>query len=347
MLGRTAAVITATVVTVAASATVVSAAGAPPPPTAANGATVTLVAAGLNTPTSFAFGNGAIFEGDGGADTSSGPPNGGVFLLKGGKGIKISGSPQFVGGLAWNNGTLYISGGTLTSPTTAKWQLLAWSGWNGTAFTTQKVVWTAPKKLDGLNGVAVGPDGRVYVGVDLGLTDNNDHGPAGATPFLYDILSINPDGTGLKVFASGIRQPWQFAFNGSSATPFVSALGQDKGATNPPDFVLKVRKGDNYGFPKCNQTVASKCKGFAKPFKTFGPHSDIMGLAIIGNRLYMTSFTGLKGKGPGGEVVSMPLSGGAVTPVLTGFVAPTVGLGENAGTLYVGEVTGQVFSVTP
>ena len=43
----------------------------------------------------------------------------------------------------------------------------------------------------------------------------------------------------------------------------------------------------------------------------------------------------------------MPLKGGAYKPVATGFVAPTVGLGVNKGTLYVGELTGQVFSITP
>ena len=42
----------------------------------------------------------------------------------------------------------------------------------------------------------------------------------------------------------------------------------------------------------------------------------------------------------------MPLKGGAET-LVTGFVAPTVGLGENAGWLYVGELTGQVFRVKP
>jgi hypothetical protein len=74
-----------------------------------------------------------------------------------------------------------------------------------------------------------------------------------------------------------------------------------------------------------------------------------MGLAIIGNKLYMTSFAGLHAtaKSTGGEVLSMPLSGGKVTPVLTGFVAPTVGLGAHGNTLYVGELTGQVFSVQP
>jgi hypothetical protein len=93
--------------------------------------------------------------------------------------------------------------------------------------------------------------------------------------------------------------------------------------------------------------VASKCAGFTKPFQQFGPHTDIMGMAIIGKRLYMTSFFGATGKGPGGEVLSMPLSGGTAKPVVKGFVAPTVGLGVHGNSLYVGELTGQVFKVTP
>ena len=72
-----------------------------------------------------------------------------------------------------------------------------------------------------------------------------------------------------------------------------------------------------------------------------------MGLAIIGDRLYMTSFVGVGGKGPGGQVLSMPLSGGTAKTVVKGFVAPTVGLGVHGNSLYVGELTGQVFKVTP
>ena len=164
---------------------------------------------------------------------------------------------------------------------------------------------------------------------------------------MYDILSIKPNGKGLKVFATGIRQPWQLAFPTGSSSPFVSDLGQDKGANNPPDFVLRVKQGDNYGFPHCNWIVPSKCGGYTKPFQRFGPHTDIMGLAIIGKRLYMTSFLGSTGKGPGGEVLSMPLSGGTAKPIVKGFVAPTVGLGVRGSSLYVGELTGQVFRVTP
>jgi glucose/arabinose dehydrogenase len=328
------------------AATATAAGGPPPPPNAFNGAKVTLVTqvgSGLNTPTSFAVGGGNVFEGDGGSESAK-IPNGGVFVLKGGGATAVPNSPQFVAGLAWKNGTLYVSGGTITQAG-PKWQLLAWSGWNGTTFTKRKTIYTAPKAFQGFNGIAFGPDGRLYVGVDVGLLNGNDHSPA-KTPFVYDILSIKPNGKGLKVFASGMRQPWQMVFPKGSSAPLVSDLGQDKGAKNPPDFILKVKQGDNFGFPTCNQTVASKCKGFAKPFKKFGPHTDIMGMTIIGKTLYMTSFLGQDGKG--GEILSMPLKGGPVKVVteLVGGI-PNVGLGQSGNSLYLGVLTGQVYKVTP
>jgi glucose/arabinose dehydrogenase len=342
------ALIAATVVSTAVMSGVASGAKTPPPPKATNGASVQLVAADLKTPTAFAFGDGAVFEADGGSSSSSGPPNGGVFLLKGGKATKIAGSPEFVAGLAWHDGSLYVSGGSVTGKTTQKWQLFAWSGWNGTKFTEQKAIYTAPAKLNGLNGLAFGPDGRLYFGIDVGLTDGNDHGAVTTSPLLYEILSISPTGKDLKVFATGIRQPWQFVFRAGSPFPLVSDLGQDSGVKDPLDAVLQVHPGDDYGFPKCNWSQAAPtCAGFAKPFQEFPPHTDIMGLAIIGSKLYMTSFDGPGGKGPGGEVLSMPVSGGKTSPVVTGFVAPIVALGENDGWLYVGETTGQVFRTKP
>ncbi|MFZ0090201.1 MAG: hypothetical protein WAL63_11880 [Solirubrobacteraceae bacterium] len=327
-----------------------AAAAGPPPPKAAGGKQVTLVATGVTTPTSFATGGGSVFEGDGGAE-SGGPPNGGVYVLKNGAATKLAGSPLFVAGLAWYKGALYVSGGTPTSRTTAIWTLQKWSGWNGASFAKQQVIYTAPRGFQGFNGIAFGPNGRLYVGADVGLLNGNDHGPA-KTPFVYKILSLNPTGKDLKVVASGIRQPWQMAFPAGSSSPLVSNLGQDAGKVkNPPDMILRVKQGDNYGFPGCTWAKNSKCKGFTKPFRLFPPHTDLMGMAIIGKRLYMTSFLGLKAKGQG-EVVSMPLKGGPLTAVVTGFVGPTVGLGAGGGTLYVGEVgqkTGQglVYSVNP
>jgi glucose/arabinose dehydrogenase len=324
------------------------AAGGPPPPTAPGGQTVTTVASGLTTPTAIAVGNGQVFEADGGSESSK-IPNGGVYALSNGTGTKLAHSPQFVSGLAWHRGSLYVAGGVLKGKG-ASWQIQRWSGWNGKSFSSRKAIWIAPAGFAGTNGIAFGPDGRLYLGVDVGLLPQGDHGPA-KTPYVYDLLSMTAKGKGLKVFATGIRQPWQIAFAKGDPDPFVSDLNQDggpKSALNGPDYVLHVHPGDNYGFPQCNGTQgAGLCGGFTKPFAAFPPHTDIMGMAIIGQTIYMTSFVGVGGKGPGGEVLKMPVSGGRFTPVLTGFVAPTVGLGTDGSSVFVGELTGQVFSVTP
>ncbi len=307
-----------------------AAAGAagPPPPTATNGHTVQQVAAGLSTPTSFAFGAGKVFIGDGGTP-------GGVFVVSHGAATKLAGSPPFVAGLAWRKNVLYVSGGS---------KLLAWTGWNGTSFSKRKTIYTAPKGFTGFNGIAFGANGRLFAGVSL--ASNGDHGPP-KTPYAYDVLSFTAAGKDLRVEATGLRQPWQMVFPKGSSSPFVSDLGQDHGAKNPPDFIYRIKHGSAAGFPGCNWTKPKLCKHFVKPFAMFGPHMDIMGLGIIGSRLFMTSFMGPGGKGPGGEVFSMPVAGGKATPLLTGFVAPTVGLGVNQGWVYVGELTGQVFRVRP
>src|ERR1700760_3543019 len=257
---------TASAVLAAGATGATAAQGPPPPPTAPGGQTVSLVASGLQPPTAFATGAGKVFEGDGGNESSK-VPNGGVYLLSGGKGVKLAGSPNFVSGLAWNKGALYVAGGTITNKGPV-WTVQRWSGFNGTTFAKRTAIWTAPKGFAGSNGIAFAPNGRLFLGVDVGLTNNNDHGPA-KTPYVYDILSLKANGSGLKVFATGIRQPWQLAFAKGSNDPFVSALGQDNGAKNPPDFVLRVRQSDNYGFPKCNWTKGSPCSGYTKPFQTF------------------------------------------------------------------------------
>ncbi len=320
--------------------------GGPPPPAATNHATVQLVASGLSTPTSFAFGDGSVFEGDGGNQPTA---PGGVFLLKNGTGTRLAGSPSFVAGLAWHKGSLYISSGNTGAHGAQTFRLLVWSHWNGTSFTERKVLYTAPKNFDGFNGLAFGANGRLYVGVDTSLNQTNDHGPVTRhTPYRYDILSFKANGRDRKVFATGIRQPWQLAFPKRSSVPFVSDLGQDEPTNlNPPDFLLRVHQGDNYGFPRCNWVHHNACRGFARPVKFFKAHVSPMGLAIIGNRLYISEFGGTDpGKADSsGRVVSMPLAGGNTTPVLTGFVAPIVGLAANGHELYVGELTGQVFRV--
>jgi glucose/arabinose dehydrogenase len=169
------------------------------------------------------------------------------------------------------------------------------------------------------------------------------------SPYLYDILSMNTAGKSLKVFAKGIRQPWQMVFAPGSKSVFVSDLGQDKPIKHPKDFVLKVSRGQNYGFPQC-PTKASTCKKYARPWLSFAPHTDIMGLAIVGKTLFMGSFLGANASG-GGALYSVPVKGGKPKPVVLGFPLATDALAAHNGYLYVGGSTqagtGFVYRVKP
>ncbi|MBV8987044.1 MAG: hypothetical protein JO372_00650 [Solirubrobacterales bacterium] len=115
------------------------------------------------------------------------------------------------------------------------------------------------------------------------------------------------------------------------------------------DFILRVRNGQNYGFPTCNWVVVRKCAKFAAPFKFLAPHTDPGGLGIIGKRLYLSEFGFVRTA----KVESLPVTGGALETLLTGFKGEQfIGLGTNGGWVYVGEAasgpgTGRVFRVKP
>ncbi|HEX3361624.1 MAG TPA: hypothetical protein VHS74_11590, partial [Solirubrobacterales bacterium] len=100
----------------------------------------------------------------------------------------------------------------------------------------------------------------------------------------------------------------------------------------------------NYGFPTCTWPAASAkvCKGFNEPAILLPPHSSPMGIGAIGNTFYVSLFGGARGKGP--EVVTMSKKG-QPSPFLTGFAAPTIALGVNDGSIYVGDLTGTIYKV--
>ncbi len=332
-------------------------AAGPPAPTSPTGLKIHQVATGLQTPTSFAWGHRAMFAADG---TQNAPTSfaGGVYQLKHGTARKLKDSVVWASGLAFHKGVLYVSAVTKTKSGTLKNQILAWRHWNGKNFTKRHAIYTAPAGYQGFNGLAFGPDGRIYVGSDVGLFNGNDHGPATTSPFLYDILSMNTRGKNFKVFARGIRQPWQMAFPAGSSSPIVTDLGPDNG--NPPDLLMKVKSGDNFGFPTCDwtqtttghgkhkkTTVSKKCKPFTAPLTWLAPHTDAGGIGIIGSKMYFSEFgfAGTAALPP--AVASLPVNGkGTPKRIVTGVV-PIVGMNTHRGSVYFGDLAGRVYRVKP
>jgi len=301
-----------------------------PAPHAANGKPVTAVATGVPTPTAFAFGAGAVFAASGPNEGGSAP--GGLFVLKNGAATRLPGSPAVAFGLAWRGSELFVS----TGP-----RIVALSGWTGTRFTKSRTVYRSTRKgFPGFNGLAFGPDKRLYAG--LALNAKYDHAKDPFTPS-QAVVSLKPSGKGgLTVVSRGLRQPFQLVFPAGSKSPLVTSLSQDQGNDPvPPDVIALAKPGANFGFPTCTWRTKKGCKGFTKPRFLLPVHSSPMGIGAVGSTLYVSLFGGIDGNGP--QVVTLPVKGGVPTPFITGFPAPVIGLGINGKTLYAGDLTGTIY----
>ena len=93
------------------------------------------------------------------------------------------------------------------------------------------------------NGLALGPDGRLYFGVgstSSGEVEQNERAAA--------VLSVNPDGSDLRVFARGLGNSFDVAFNADGELFAGDNSPQGEGS-DPPDEFNHVVEGGHYGFP--------------------------------------------------------------------------------------------------
>jgi glucose/arabinose dehydrogenase len=321
----------ATALAIPAAAT----AQAPPPPTATNGAAVTTLApaGSVATPTEFAFFRRAAFVGAYG-DPEDPTVKGGVFRIRNGKAKRLRNSPRrAVSGIAWRKGTrkLYVA---------VNKRIVVMSRWNGHRFLRTRTIYRGPTGFNGFTGLAFGPDNRLYSGVSL--NDQTDQKPD-TGPFARSVVSLKPNGTDIKVVATGLRQPWQLTFVSGNPNPFVSVLADERTPT-PPDWIVNAKPGQNYGYPTCTQLVKKDCAGFDKPIALLENHSSPMGISPIGQTLYVALFGGLNVQDKP-TVVSMNTHGHQITPFLTGYVAPVLAVGTRKGSVYTGDLTGAIYRV--
>ncbi|MBI5341822.1 MAG: sorbosone dehydrogenase family protein [Deltaproteobacteria bacterium] len=94
--------------------------------------------------------------------------------------------------------------------------------------------------------IRFGPDGMLYVpvGAPCNVCERDD-------PRYASILRMRPDGTGLEVFASGVRNTVGFDWNPDTKELWFTDNGRDlMGDDLPPDELNRApRKGLHFGFP--------------------------------------------------------------------------------------------------
>lgn len=82
--------------------------------------------------------------------------------------------------------------------------------------------------------------------VTVGSASDNDVEPEPRAA----ILECNPDGTGMRIFASGMRNPIGLAFRPGTGALWAAVQERDHlGDDLPPDYVTEARDGGFYGWP--------------------------------------------------------------------------------------------------
>ena len=90
---------------------------------------------------------------------------------------------------------------------------------------------------------------KLYVSVGSG-SNVDESGEDANDPRRAAILQLNPDGTGMRVFASGLRNPVGLAWEPVSKTLWTVVNERDGlGDQLVPDYLTRVREGSFYGWP--------------------------------------------------------------------------------------------------
>lgn len=279
------------------------------------GYTVTTYATGLTHPTAMSFGpDGRLYVSE---DTGQI-----VSITRGSRHPRTFATKLVVPlGLVWRGRTLYVSESGKVEALRA-------------GHPRRTVVSGLPYGEHQQDAIVAGPDGRLYLGSGSTCDACVERDRRSAA-----ILSFRPDGSSLRVVASGMRNPYGLVFAGT--TLYATVNGQDKlGDGEPADMVVHVTHGANFGWPTCWPSYALRkligaCNGVTAPIAYLEPHSSADGIAFWRGDLFVAEWGEYLHHTHGRYVVR--ISGGRVTKFATGFDHPLAVTVDPSGDLLVAD----------
>jgi glucose/arabinose dehydrogenase len=145
--------------------------------------------------------------------------------------------------------------------------------------------------------IAFGPDGMLYVpvGAPCNVCQRDD-------PRYASILRMQPDGTGLEIFASGVRNTVGFDWNPDTKELWFTDNGRDNmGDDIPPDELNRApRKGLHFGFPYVHgKSIPDPEYGDRKGDRSFTPperelpaHVASLGMRFYEGKMFPSAYRG-------------------------------------------------------
>ncbi|MEO8770171.1 MAG: PQQ-dependent sugar dehydrogenase [Ferruginibacter sp.] len=204
-----------------------------------------------------------------------------VYAVKDGKVYTIASDLHVPNGVAFKDGNLYIA--TISS-------ILRIDHIESDLNNPAKPVTVYDKfptdEHHGWKFIAFGPDGKLYVPV--GAPCNNCESE---NPIYASITRMNADGTGLEIFAKGIRNTVGFSWQPSNNQMWFTDNGRDNMGNDVPGDELNTaaKAGMHFGYPYCQQGnlldpefgKGKNCSDYTPPVQILGPH-----VAALGMRFY-------------------------------------------------------------
>jgi len=192
-------------------------------------------------------------------------------------------------GLAFFNNKLYVA--EVDRVMSFDWNEESLSASNG------KVLFTLPGNNDhNARTITFGPDGKMYVSVGSTCNVCNEASNLSAT-----VITANPDGSDMHVFAKGLRNAPFIQFNPKSNELWGTEMGRDNlGDDIPPDEMNIIKSGADYGWPNCygakivDKTVNpnADCQNTVAPIFQIPAHSAPLGWAFINSSQFPADWQG-------------------------------------------------------
>jgi len=194
-------------------------------------------------------------------------------------------------GLAFHEGTLYIAEGTKISKLEGIEDKLDEP-------PTPVVIYSdlPDQRTHGWRYMAVGPDNKLYVnvGAPCNICESSD-----ATG---QIRRLNLDGSGVEVYARGVRNSVGFDWHPQTREFYFTDNGRDWLSEELPNDELNrvTRAGEHFGFPYCHQGDVPdnefgwgrSCNDYVAPVAKLGPHAATLGMRFYNGTMFPAQYRG-------------------------------------------------------
>lgn len=145
--------------------------------------------------------------------------------------------------------------------------------------------------------IAFGPDGKLYVPVGAPCNICEPKAPVYAS-----ITRMNPDGSGMEIFANGIRNTVGFTWHPETKAIWFTDNNRDSMGDDIPPCELNTapQAGMHFGYPYCHGGTIKDpdfgnlrpCADFTKPAQNLGPHVAPLGLKFYTGSMFPEAYKG-------------------------------------------------------